>query len=191
MERRTVVMAATAVAGLSVLAGCTTTKGESKTAAQKMAEIDAGADATLARLYSGTSGSRELASKSVGILVFPSIIAAGFGIGGEYGEGALKVGGTTVGYYKTTSVTWGFQAGAQSKALIMMFMTQDALDKFRSSDKGWTAGADASVAVVKTGAQGTIDTASATAAVNAFALTNSGLMAGVTIDGTRVSKLEF
>jgi lipid-binding SYLF domain-containing protein len=123
--------------------------------------------------------------------VFPSIIAAGLGIGGEYGEGALKVGGNSVGYYKTTSVTWGFQAGAQSKALILMFMTQDALNKFRNSSSGWTAGADASVTVVKTGAQGTIDTASATAAVNAFALTNSGLMAGVTIDGTRVSKLEF
>jgi lipid-binding SYLF domain-containing protein len=191
MERRTVVMAATAVVSLTVLAGCTTTKGESKTATQKMAEIDTGADATLARLYSSASGSRELAGKSVGILVFPSIIAAGLGIGGEYGEGALKVGGNSVGYYKTTSVTWGFQAGAQSKALILMFMTQDALNKFRNSSSGWTAGADASVTVVKTGAQGTIDTASATAAVNAFALTNSGLMAGVTIDGTRVSKLEF
>jgi lipid-binding SYLF domain-containing protein len=184
-------MAATAVVSLTVLAGCTTTKGESKTATQKMAEIDTGADATLARLYSSASGSRELAGKSVGILVFPSIIAAGLGIGGEYGEGALKVGGNSVGYYKTTSVTWGFQAGAQSKALILMFMTQDALNKFRNSSSGWTAGADASVTVVKTGAQGTIDTASATAAVNAFALTNSGLMAGVTIDGTRVSKLEF
>jgi lipid-binding SYLF domain-containing protein len=191
MERRTVVMAATAVVSLTVLAGCTTTKGESKTATQKMAEIDTGADATLARLYSSASGSRELAGKSVGILVFPSIIAAGLGIGGEYGEGALKVGGNSVGYYKTTSVTWGFQAGAQSKALILMFMTQDALNKFRNSSSGWTAGADASVAVIKTGAQGTVDLASATAAVNAFALTNAGLMAGVTIDGTKVTKLDL
>jgi len=192
MERRTVMMAAAAVAAsLTLLPGCTTNTSPSESAGQKKTEIDTAADATLATLYSSVNGSRELAAKSVGILVFPKILAAGLGIGGEYGEGVLKVGGSSVGYYKTTSVTWGFQAGAQSKALIMMFMTQEALDKFRNSSSGWTAGADASVAVIKTGAQGTIDTASAKAAVNAFALTNSGLMAGVTIDGTKVTKLEL
>ena len=192
MERRTVMMAATAAAtSLALLSGCTTTKGASETPAQKMmAAIDTGADATLATLYSSVPGSRELAAKSSGILVFPKLYAAGLGIGGEYGERALKVGSTTVGYYKSSSLTWGLQAGAQSKALVMMFMTQEALDKFRNS-KGWTAGADASVTVVKSGAQGPVDTASARSAVNAFALTNAGLMAGVTIDGTKVSKLEF
>jgi len=191
MERRTVMMAAAAAAtSLALLSGCTTNKGASETPAQKMAAIDTGVDATLATLYSSVPGSRELAAKSTGILVFPKIYAAGLGVGGEYGEGALKVGRTTVGYYRTSSLTWGFQAGAQSKALIMMFMTQEALDKFRSSS-GWTAGADASVAVIKSGAQGTVDLASATAAVNAFALTNAGLMAGVTIDGTKVTKLDL
>ena len=192
MERRTVMMAAAAAAtSLALLSGCTTNKGASETPAQKMAAIDTGVDATLATLYSSVPGSRELAAKSTGILVFPKIYAAGLGVGGEYGEGALKVGTTTVGYYKTSSLTWGFQAGAQSKALILMFMTQEALDKFRNSSSGWTAGADASVAVVKSGAQGTVDTSSARSAVNAFALTNAGLMAGVTIDGTKVSKLDF
>ena len=192
MERRIVMMAAAAVAtSLTLLSGCTTSKGTSETAPQKRAEIDAGADATLASLYSQVSGSRELAAKARGILVFPKIYAAGLGFGGEYGEGALKVNGASVGYYRTSSVTWGFQAGAQSKALIMMFMTQEALDKFRNSSSGWTAGADASVAVIKTGAQGTVDLASATSAVNAFALTNAGLMAGVTIDGTKVTKLDL
>jgi lipid-binding SYLF domain-containing protein len=191
MERRIVMMAAAAVAtSLTLLSGCTTSKGPSETASQKRAEIDTGADATLSRLYSQVSGSRELAAKARGILVFPKILAAGLGIGGEYGEGALKVDGLSVGYYRTSSVTWGFQAGAQSKALIMIFMTQEALDKFRSSN-GWTAGADASVAVIKTGAQGTVDLASATAPVSAFALTNAGLMAGVTIDGTKITKLEL
>ncbi len=132
----------------------------------------------------------ELASKARGILVFPKVYAGGLGIGGEYGEGVLHVGGKTVDYYKTTSVSFGFQAGAQSKALVFMFMTQDALDKFRSG-KGWTAGADASVALVKIGANGTIDTSSAGAAVNAFALANGGLMFAATIDGTKVSKIEF
>jgi len=189
MERRTVMMAAAATS-LTVLSGCTTSKGTSETAPQKRAEIDTAADATLASLYSQVSGSRELAAKARGILVFPKILAAGLGFGGEYGEGALKVNGASVGYYRTSSVTWGFQAGAQSKALIMMFMTQEALDKFRASN-GWTAGADATVAVIKTGAQATVDLASATAPVNAFALTNAGLMAGVTIDGTKVTKLDL
>ena len=191
MKRRIVMMAAAAVAtSLTLLSGCTTSKGTSETAPQKRAEIDTSADATLATLYSQVSGSRELAAKARGILVFPKIYAAGLGFGGEYGEGALKVNGLSVGYYRTSSVTWGFQAGAQSKALIMMFMTQEALDKFRNSN-GWTAGADASVAVIKTGAQGTVDLASATAPVSAFALTNAGLMAGVTIDGTKVTKLDL
>ena len=189
MERRTVMMAAAATS-LTLLSGCTTSKGTSETAPQKRAEIDTSVDATLATLYSQVSGSKELAAKSRGILVFPKIYAAGLGFGGEYGEGALKVDGFSVGYYRTSSLTWGFQAGAQSKALIMMFMTQEALDKFRASN-GWTAGADASVAVIKTGAQGTVDLASATSAVNAFALTNAGLMAGVTIDGTKVTKLDL
>ena len=191
MKRRIVMVAAAAVAtSLTLLSGCTTSKGTSETAPQKRAEIDTGVDATLASLYSQVSGSRELAAKARGILVFPKIYAAGLGFGGEYGEGALKVDGASVGYYRTSSVTWGFQAGAQSKALIMMFMTQEALDKFRASN-GWTAGADATVAVIKTGAQATVDLASATAPVNAFALTNAGLMAGVTIDGTKVTKLDL
>jgi outer membrane murein-binding lipoprotein Lpp len=135
-----VMMVAAAVAtSVTLLSGCTTSKGTSETASQKRAEIDTGADATLARLYSQVSGSRELAAKARGILVFPKILAAGLGIGGEYGEGALKVDGLSVGYYRTSSVTWGFQAGAQSKALIMIFMTQEALDKFRSQQRldGW------------------------------------------------------
>jgi len=185
MKRRDVL-----VMGGAVLAvGCTT--GGTGDPAAKRREIEAAVDDSLAKLYSSAPGSRELAAKARGILVFPKIYAAGLGFGGEYGEGALKVNGASVGYYRTSSVTWGFQAGAQSKALIMMFMTQEALDKFRNSSSGWTAGADASVAVIKTGAQGTVDLASATAAVNAFALTNAGLMAGVTIDGTKVTKLDL
>jgi lipid-binding SYLF domain-containing protein len=95
-----------------------------------------------------------------------------------------------VGYYKTTGISVGLQAGAQSKALVFMFMTQDALDRFRSGS-GWTAGADASVALLKVGANGTLETPGPAAAVLAFALTNDGLMAAATLDGTKVSKLEF
>jgi lipid-binding SYLF domain-containing protein len=141
-------------------------------------------------LYSSVPGSRELAGKARGILVFPRVLAAGFVVGGEFGRGALQVGDRTVGYYKTTGVSVGLQAGAQSKALVFMFMTQEALDRFLSSS-GWTAGADASVALLKVGANGTLDSSAASAAVMAFALTNEGLMAAASVDGTKVSRLEF
>jgi lipid-binding SYLF domain-containing protein len=96
----------------------------------------------------------------------------------------------TVGYYSTAAGSFGFQAGGQSKALIYLFMTQDALDKFRTSS-GWTAGADASVSLIKVGANGTIDTASVSNSVNAFALTNAGLYGGVTLNGSKISKKDF
>lgn len=191
MQRRIMMTAATsAAAAFLLLAGCTTNRGPSATPVEQEQRIDNGVDATMSTLYSSVPGSRELAGKARGILVFPRVLAAVLVIGGEYGRGALQVGGRTVGYYKTTGVSVGLQAGAQSKALVFMFMTQDALDRFLSGD-GWTAGADASVALLKVGANGTLDTSGANAAVMAFALTNEGLMAAATVDGTKVSKLEF
>jgi lipid-binding SYLF domain-containing protein len=185
--------AALALGGLA-LAGCTTTtnKGDQKTAGDtdERRSIDADVDATIQRLYATVRGSQELVAKSRGILVFPSVIQAGFVIGAQYGKGSLRVSGATVGYYSTTSASFGFQAGAQSKALIFLFMTQEALDKLRNTD-GWSAGVDASVAVVKVGANGAIDSTTATAPVEAFILTNAGLMADVSLSGTKVSPLKI
>ena len=154
----------------------------------KRQSIDASVDGTLSRLYSTVKGSHELLAKSRGVLVFPEVLQAGFIVGGQYGEGALRVGGATVGYYSTVSGSFGLQAGAQSKALIFAFMTQDALDKFRSTD-GWAAGVDASVALVTLGANGVLDTNTATSPVEAFVLTNAGLMADVSLAGTKVNRL--
>lgn len=188
------------VAALSLLAsGCTTTDGHmmggakssgSTTAASEMREIDAGYDSTLARLYSNAPSSRALVAKAQGVLIFPSVIAAGLVVGGEYGKGALRVGGKTTGYYQTASASFGWQIGAQSKAIIFLFMTQDALNKFLSGS-GWTVGADASVALLKIGANGDIDLNTAQQPVIGFALTNSGLMANLTLEGTKISKLNM
>ncbi len=131
------------------LSSCTTTPAGSDTMGDqkdKRRTIDAGVDSTLTRLYNVVPGARELVGKSNGLLVFPTVINAGIGLGGQYGEGALRVGGKSVGYYSTASASVGLQAGAQSKAIVFLFMTADALDRFRSSE-GWSAGADASVAV--------------------------------------------
>ncbi|MDI9652685.1 YSC84-related protein, partial [Burkholderia cenocepacia] len=152
--------------------------------------IDASVDATLSRMYSTVKGSRELVAKSRGVLVFPEVIQAGFIVGGQSGNGALRVGGSTVGYYNTSSLSVGLQAGAQSKAIVFLFMTQQALDEFRGSD-GWAAGAGASVALVKMGANGAVDSNTATAPIQVVVLTNAGLMGDVSINGTKVTKLKI
>ncbi|MCI3206989.1 MULTISPECIES: YSC84-related protein [Pandoraea] len=180
------------------LAGCTTTtpsqadKSDNSAGANvnKRREIDAAVNGALDKMYASVKGSRELVSKARGVLVFPSVLQAGFVVGGEYGEGALRVGGATQGYYNTVTASFGLQIGAQSKAVIFLFMTQDALDKFQRTD-GWTAGADASVAVVKIGANGAVDLNTATSPVEVIVMTNAGLMANLNIEGTKVTKLKI
>ncbi|UVA79420.1 BPSL1445 family SYLF domain-containing lipoprotein [Pandoraea commovens] len=180
------------------LAGCTTTtpsqsdKSDSSPAANasKRQTIDASVNGALDKMYASVKGSRELVNKARGVLVFPSVLQAGFVVGGEYGEGALRVGGKTQGYYNTVTASFGLQIGAQSKAVIFLFMTQDALDKFQRTD-GWTAGADASVAVVKIGANGAVDLNTATSPVEVIVMTNAGLMANLNIEGTKVTKLKI
>jgi lipid-binding SYLF domain-containing protein len=195
MQRRNFILKTTAALAFGSLAltGCTTTGEHPDSAATNMSKrqsIDASVDGTISRLYTTVPGSRELISKARGVLVFPSVIQAGFIVGGQYGEGALRVGGSTVGYYSTVSGSFGLQAGGQSKAMIFLFMTQDSLDKFRNSD-GWAVGADASVALVKVGANGVIDTTTATAPVQVFVLTNAGLMGDLSLAGTKVTRLKI
>ena len=176
-------------AGALLLSGCTTTPMAGAGTTDKRHEIDAAATSALARLSTTIPGSRELVGKARGVLVFPSVLAAGLGVGGEYGEGVLRVGGKSVDYYSTASASFGLQIGAQSKAIIFLFMTEEALDKFRNS-QGWTAGVDASVAVIKAGANGDIDLKTATQPVEVFVMTNQGLMANLTIEGTKITKLK-
>jgi lipid-binding SYLF domain-containing protein len=176
-----------------LLAGCTTTSGSGKspeTDVSKRQAIDASVDGTLSRLFSMVGGSRELASKAQGILVFPDVKKAAFIVGAAYGEGALRVGGSTAGYYNTAAASFGFQAGAQSTAIIFMFMTKDALDKFRNA-AGWSVGSDVAVSLIKVGANGTIDTTSASSQVLALVLTNTGLMADASLNGTKVTRLNL
>ncbi|KZE32460.1 lipid-binding SYLF domain-containing protein [Crenobacter luteus] len=195
MKMKPCTMIAALLAAL-VAAGCTTTSNTATPAAasgaamSKRQTIDAGVDEALARLYREARGSRELIAKSKGVLVFPSVLAAGLVVGGEYGEGALREGGRTSGYYRTASGSFGLQAGAQSKAIVLVFMTQEALDRFRNSS-GWTAGVDANVALIKVGADGSIDTKTAQADVAGFVMTNAGLMVNVSLQGTKISRLDL
>lgn len=178
-----------AVSGCTTTATTTTTKETAADTAKRRREIDTNVNSALERLYGNVKGSRDLVTKANGVLVFPNVIAAGFGVGGQYGEGALRVQGATTDYYSIASVSVGLQIGAQSKAIIFLFMTPEALNRFRNS-QGWAAGVDASVAVLKAGANGEIDTTSATGPVLAFVLTNTGLMANLTLEGTKVTRLK-
>jgi lipid-binding SYLF domain-containing protein len=193
MRRRDFLISTISAAIAAGYCGCTTTSGSGESAATDMARrqsIDASVEGVMSRLYTSVKGSRELVAKARGVLVFPNVLQAGFIIGGQHGDGSLQVGGSTVGYYSTTSGSFGLTAGAQSKALVFLFMTADALAQFRSSN-GWTVAGDASVVLVKVGANGTIDTTTATAPVEAIVITNAGLMADVSLAGTKVAPLKI
>jgi lipid-binding SYLF domain-containing protein len=152
-------------------------------------EIDADVDETLDRFFYNIRGAEELAYKAVGVLVFPSVVKAGFGFGGEYGEGALRIRGRTVDYYNTISASVGFQLGVQARSVIIMFMTPEALDQFRRT-AGWKVGADASVAIVTLGAGGSIDTNKITSPVIGFILDPTGLMYNLTLEGSKISRID-
>lgn len=159
------------------------------TFAASAGEIEADVDATLTKFYNRIAGGHELASKAYGILVFPSVVKAGMGIGGEYGEGALRVRGRTAGYYNTISASFGFQLGVQERSIIIMFMTQSSLDKFRNSD-GWKVGVDGSVAIVTLGVGGSMDTTKLTKPVIGFILDPKGLMYNLTLEGSKITRID-
>ncbi|GAC1328113.1 MAG: lipoprotein [Collimonas sp.] len=183
-------LAAIAIAMASLtFAGCTTTlPGHDASSKTSRTDVNAGVDVTLSKLYQTAPASRELVARAKGVLVFPEVLQASFIVGAEYGKGALRVGGRTEGYYSTTAGSVGFQAGAQSKAIVLLFMTQDALDKFRNSN-GWTVGADATVVLANIGANGSIDTNTAQQPIVGFVTTNGGLIAGVSLQGAKISKI--
>jgi lipid-binding SYLF domain-containing protein len=138
-------------------------------------EIEASVRATLEDFFQEVWSGRELANKAVAILVFPTIVKAGFGIGGEYGEGALHIRGRTAGYYNIISASIGFQFGAQARSAIIMFMTEAALADFQRTD-GWKVGVDGSIAIITVGAGGQIDTNSIRSPVIGFIFDQKGLM---------------
>ena len=184
-----------ALAAAATLAGCSTTASVTGThdgtpsTAESRHAVDASYQETLDRLYATTPGSRELVAKARGVLVFPRVISAGLVVGGAYGEGQLREHGRPEGYYRTVTGSVGWQIGAQSRSLVFLFMTEDALGRFLASH-GWSGGVDASVAVLTVGANGALDANAAMAPTVAFIMTNGGLMAGVTLEGTKVTRID-
>jgi lipid-binding SYLF domain-containing protein len=151
-------------------------------------EIDADVDATLHSFESQIGGARELANKAAGILVFPSVVKAGIGLGGEYGEGLLIIRGRPGGYYNLISASFGLQLGVEERSVIIMFMTNEALAGF-DARAGWKVGVDGSVAIVTLGIGGSIDTDKVTDPVIGFILDPKGLMYNLTLEGSKISRI--
>ncbi len=156
--------------------------------AWKPAKIDEAANKALETFYKDVEGGDELVGKAAGYLIFPKVYKAGFGIGGETGEGVLRSNGKAIDYYRTTAGSFGFQLGAQAKAILILFMTEKALDDFHKSS-GWKVGVDGSVALVDIGAGKSIDTGNIRDPVVGFVFGSTGLMYNLTLEGSKFSKL--
>lgn len=163
--------------------------GLSATASAKSAQqIDIEADAALKAFETKVTGGKEFLDKATGVLVFPKVYKAGIGIGGQYGEGVMRIGGKSVEYYSTAAASIGLQLGGQSRSQIIVFMAQEVLDAFRTS-KGWEAGVDGSIAVIQWGAGEDLSTVEVNDPIVAFIFGNKGLMFNLSLEGSKFTKL--
>jgi len=151
-------------------------------------EIDIEVAASLVKFKEDVLGAEKFLEKAEGVLVFPDVVKVGFGIGGEYGEGALLIKGKTVDYYNTAAASFGFQFGAQFKTVMLIFLKKDALENFRNSS-GWEAGVDGSVALIELGAGKDINTMNLTDPIVGFVFSNKGLMYNLTLEGSKITRL--
>jgi lipid-binding SYLF domain-containing protein len=152
-------------------------------------EINDAANATLHRFVEQNPSAEELGRKAAGVLVFPSVIKAGMLFGGQYGEGVLIVRGNAAGYYNIISASLGFQLGVQSLSIIIVFVTDEALADFQRA-YGWKVGIDGSIVVVTLGAAGSIDTDSLSSPIIAFITDQEGLMYSLSLEGSKISRIE-
>jgi lipid-binding SYLF domain-containing protein len=150
--------------------------------------IDAKVNVALKRFYQQVDGAKEFADNAKGVLVMPGVVKAAFIIGGEYGEGALRISGKTADYYNIVSGSFGFQIGAEAKDIVIAFMTSEALQGFRAG-KGWEAGVDGNVALITVGAGERVDTRTIKDPIVGFVFDVKGLMADISLKGAKFTKL--
>jgi lipid-binding SYLF domain-containing protein len=150
-------------------------------------QVEAGVDDAIAKFEQEVKGGKSFMEGSKGMLVFPTVLKGGAGFGGEYGEGALRIGGKTADYYSMLQGSFGFQLGGEIKTVYLVFLDEGALKRFRDSE-GWKAGVDGSVSLVTLGAGGTIDTNNLKDPIVAFVLGQKGLMYNLSLEGTKFTK---
>lgn len=181
MKKRSIILVMTTVVTLL---------GSSALLAQKKsAELDKKVAAAYAQLTSSTPAAAQLAKTAKGILLFPSVKKGGFIVGGQYGEGSLRVGGKTEGYYKTTAASFGLQAGGEKFGYAMFLMNEDALNYLRNS-KGWEVGVGPEVTVVDAGAAASLSTSTAKSNIYVFFFGQKGLMGGLSIQGSKITRFD-
>ena len=176
------------LAGLALLMGIFIATLPGMSWAATAGEIDRDVTNALNNLYRTTPGAKTLAGTAKGILVFPSIIKGGFIVGGQYGEGALRVGKKTRGYYNTVSASYGLQAGAESFGYALFFMDNESLKYLDKSD-GWELGVAPNVVLVNQGIAKSLSTTTAKSGIYAFFFNQKGLMADVSIAGSKITKI--
>lgn len=176
-----IVAAAAMAIGLSLLSA-------GRSLAASAGQIDREAGQTLNTLYSNNPGARALGDKAVAVLVFPSIVKGGFIIAGQFGDGALRKNGKSVGYYRSLAASYGFQAGAQSFGYVLFFMDDDSVRYLDRSD-GWELGTGPSLVVLDQGFGKNFSTTTLQKGVYAYIFNQKGLMGGVGIQGTKITKI--
>jgi lipid-binding SYLF domain-containing protein len=166
------------LAGMSPFAGAATAE-----------DIDKDAVQSLSTLYKINPTAEVIAKKAKAILVFPKVVKAGLVFGGSYGEGVLMKGGRVADYYNTVSASWGWQVGAESYAYVVFLMSDKAV-KYLSESKGWEFGVGPSVVVVNEGVAKNLSTSTLKDDAYAFITDQQGLMASLSIEGTKISRIK-
>jgi lipid-binding SYLF domain-containing protein len=156
--------------------------------AKTAVEIDASVNAALHLFKKDVRGADEYLRSAKGVLVMPSVTKVAFIVGGKYGQGALRIGNKTAGYYSLASGSLGYQIGAEKYDMVIIFLTDRALRKFRESE-GWEAGVDAEVTLIDVGASGSVGTLRSQHPIIGFVFDEKGLMAGVSIKGAKFTKI--
>jgi lipid-binding SYLF domain-containing protein len=179
---------ATFMVAATVAASLGTAGSPASAVAASASEIDRESTSALNQLFASQPKAKELAGHAKAILIFPGIVKAGFMFGGQWGEGALREGGKTVGYYNTVAASYGLQVGGQKFGYAMLLMTDDAL-KFLKNSKGWEVGVGPTVVVVDEGVAKTLTTSTAKEDIYAFVFSQKGLMAGLGLQGSKITKI--
>jgi lipid-binding SYLF domain-containing protein len=156
--------------------------------AASAAEINREVTAALKQLYANNPTAKVIGEKAVAVLVFPSITKGGFIVGGQYGVGALRKGGKTIGYFNTVAGSWGLQAGIQKYGYALFFMNKKAMESLKNR-KGWELGTGPSIVVVDAGLAKSLTTTTLKDDVYAVIFDQKGLMAGIGLQGSKISRI--
>lgn len=176
------------VVAIMIVTLCAVTGFARSAMAKSAAEIDKGVNSALKILYAKSTAAKDLSKIAKGILVFPGIYKGGFIVGGQYGEGALRKEGKTAGYYNTVAASYGLQAGAQKFGYAMFFLDEVSLAYLNKSD-GWEIGVGPNITVVDAGIARSLSSTTAKEGIYVFFFDQKGLMAGLGIQGSKITKI--